>query len=213
MLKQKLTQKFDNCNEATIYVKSHDLLAGIGVFYKLNIKKTTVLCNETQKIINKKHWNKETQDIANTLKEQLILKKGGWYFMLILVLVGLFSAIFAIYQGTVETEIYNKSYISKSRVEKQALRAKMNKGDFMRTLNNIYTITLVEENSITVSKSTVKPIANVNKEITASLYKNSFSKTSEIKINRKSFIENGSVNTNFESVIGGDNVFQILDVD
>jgi len=133
--------------------------------------------------------------------------------MLILVLVGLFSAIFAIYQGTVETEIYNKSYISKSRVEKQALRAKMNKGDFMRTLNNIYTITLVEENSITVSKSTVKPIANVNKEITASLYKNSFSKTSEIKINRKSFIENGSVNTNFESVIGGDNVFQILDVD
>jgi len=76
MLKQKLVQKFDNCNEATVYAKSHDLLGGIGIYYKLNIKKIIVLCNNTEKIINKKHWNKETQDIANTLKEQLILKKA-----------------------------------------------------------------------------------------------------------------------------------------
>ena len=210
-LHKSIQQKFNNCNDATLFVESFDLLGGKGIFYKLNIKKATVRCNETYKIIRKKHWNQQTKNSALELKKQLKITKGGWYFMGILFLVGLFSGVYGMYQGTIQTKVYKENYISKTREEKQLLRANLNKEDLIRTLHKVYKIVKVDKQTLTLLESDITPTSHVNKPIDSTKFNPSaFSNNKEIIVDKILFINYGILTDKLENK-NGDNVFQILD--
>lgn len=205
-LKQNLSQKFKNCNSATIYAEPFDLLQGIGIFYKLNIKKIYVKCDATGEVVKKQYWDDSTKNIANELKEKLIITKGGWYLIGALVLFVLFSIPYAFFQGRIQGE----NYVAKSNDEKRVLRTALNKGDLVRTTNTIYKIESVNDKTMKITKSSILETDHMNENIDPSKYGNDTFKDTLI-ISRSSFIRSGMLNQKLEEEFGGEYILQILD--
>lgn len=81
---KELNQKFDKCTDAgsTLYVSRLDMVCFF--FLRIGNLKFLVKCNETGKVIRKKHWNDETHAVVKQLKEEHKPSRLGCFILIAL---------------------------------------------------------------------------------------------------------------------------------
>jgi len=212
LLEKTLQQKFDKCNEATLFVSQRDMVGGAFIFFALNVKSITVKCNATGNEIPKRHWNEQTKADADKLSSQYKVSKTGWRILISFFVIGISFVLFSVFYAWNKGNKHKQTYRGKTEEEKIRLRKNLDTGDLVKSFSAVYKIETISDSKVTVRKSSIPvSMSSINDLIDEEKYaKNTF--TSDIiEINKTSFINIGMVNKKLNDEYGGEPIADILD--
>ena len=183
-----------NCasNQVVLQLLRRDVRASFFLFPK---KVVQVICTDTDKKIKKSQWSPEIVATSRAMKDNHKIPTWGFWTAGIL-LIGLLIAIpVGIYLEIKDAETYKASYMGMDSKEKQRLRLSLEKGDLIRTMQNVYMIKNIENDSVVLVTSKNKP---ETKNFTDALKNEDYPEASftgkELKVSKSGF-KNGIISS------------------